>query len=43
MEKTFCRLYNGLKIQRNECKRNENCKGVFVNHDPTVQEQIIEI
>ncbi len=26
-----------------ECKRNENCKGVFVNHDPTVQEQIIEI
>lgn len=26
-----------------ECKNDPNCIGVFVNHDPTVKEQIIEI
>lgn len=25
------------------CKNDKNCKGVFVNHDPTVNEQIIQI
>ena len=25
------------------CKQDDKCKGVFVNHDPTVEEQIIEL
>ena len=26
-----------------EYKNDPDCKGVFVNHDPTVQEQILEV
>lgn len=25
------------------CRNDTNCKGVFVNHDPTVEEQIVEV
>ncbi len=26
-----------------ECKNDRNCKGVFVNHDPDVKEQVLEV
>jgi N-acyl homoserine lactone hydrolase len=26
-----------------ECSNNPSCKGVFVNHDPTIKEQILEV
>lgn len=25
------------------CKKDPDCKGVYVNHDPTVKEQILEV